>query len=387
MKLPLPLEKPYVKEVLYNKSLQNLPDEQWKVIEGFDHYAISSYGRLKSLERQASSLFGRERMMPEIMMELIFVKRFNQYLQQNSYHVHCSLSLGGKKYRKSVARLVYYHFVEKFDYSDRSISIITKDRDSLHVHYSNLQKISASERRKTQFAENRVRNRNVIYRQAVSQYTVEGELVAHFNSMYDAAEHIGLQPESIMDVIHKEFLTAGEYRWFLKSDNPQQKDFVVQNKSSLQQKIFNASLWKKLGKPPIDKKNPPPCMNLSVKSLPGEQWQPIPLFENRFMVSDKGRIKRLSGWTTTGRKVFLHEQILSQLLSMEGTQRSLFTIFNHQGKQRSITTVKLMYYCFVENFDLSGKTHVVINKSNPFWDVDISNLSLHPIHSVLRGKV
>ncbi|MEA1848020.1 hypothetical protein U9K52_03750 [Chryseobacterium sp. MHB01] len=66
----------------------------------FDQYTISNYGRLKSLERQAPSLFGRERMLPEKMMKLIFVKYFNQYLQQNSYHVHCTLSSDGKKYRK-----------------------------------------------------------------------------------------------------------------------------------------------------------------------------------------------------------------------------------------------------------------------------------------------
>jgi len=389
MKLPSHLETPYVKEVLYNKSLGNLPDEQWKVIEGFDHYAISCYGRLKSLERQAPSLFGRERMLPEKIMNLIFVKYFNQYLEQNSYQVHCTLSLDGKKYRKSVARLVYYHFVEKFDYRDRSISIMSKDGNSLHVHHSNLQKMSASERRKAIFTANRARNRNVIYQQGVSQYTVEGVFVANFNSMYEAAENIGLQPESIMDVIHGEFLTAGGYRWFLKSHTPQQEDFKVQNRRDAPQNILNTTLWEKLGKPDIDRENPPSCMNLSLKNLPGEHWQPIPIspYENRFMISDKGRVKRLGGWTTKGRKVFLQEQILSQLLSTEGTHRSLFTILNHQAKQRAITTVKLMYYCFAEQFDLSAKTQVVVNKSDPFWDIDIRHLSLHSIHSVLKGKI
>lgn len=388
MKLPLHLETPYVKEVLYNKSLENLPDEQWKVIDGFDHYTISSYGRLKSLERLAPSLFGRERMLPEKIMNLIFLKYFNQYLQQNSYQVQCTLSLDGKKYRKSIARLVYYHFVEKFDYYDRSISIMSKDGDPLHVHHSNLQKMSASEKRKATFTTNRAKNRNVIYQQAVSQYTVEGLFVGDFNSMYEAAENIGLHPESIMDVIHKEFLTAGGYRWFLKSDTPQQKDFILQKNTDVQQNILNISLWEKLGKPDIDRENPPACMNLSLKNLPGERWKPIPIppYENRFMISDKGRVKRLSGWTTKGRKVFLQEQILSQLVPTEESHRSLFTILNHEGKQKSVTTIKLMYYCFIEKFDLFGKAHIVVNKSKPFWDIDINLLSLQSIHSVLKGK-
>ncbi|SDQ82168.1 NUMOD4 motif-containing protein [Chryseobacterium soldanellicola] len=110
MKMPIELEDQYVKEVLYNTSLENLPYEEWKPIEGFENYAISNYGRLKSLERQSTSLFGRERMMPEKVMKLIFVKRFNKYLQTSFYNVHCTLSSEGEKYRKSIARLVYYHF-------------------------------------------------------------------------------------------------------------------------------------------------------------------------------------------------------------------------------------------------------------------------------------
>jgi hypothetical protein len=51
MKLPREFEDQYVKEVLYNTSLTDLPDEEWKLIDDFENYAISNYGRLKSLER------------------------------------------------------------------------------------------------------------------------------------------------------------------------------------------------------------------------------------------------------------------------------------------------------------------------------------------------
>ncbi|RMZ61321.1 hypothetical protein D1632_00475 [Chryseobacterium nematophagum] len=51
MKLPTELDDEYINTVLSNLSLKDLPDEQWKLIEGFDNYAISSYGRVKSRER------------------------------------------------------------------------------------------------------------------------------------------------------------------------------------------------------------------------------------------------------------------------------------------------------------------------------------------------
>lgn len=47
---------------------------------------------------------------------------------------------------------------------------------------------------------------------------------------------------------------------------------------------------------------------------------------------------------------------------------------------------KLLYCCFVEKFDLSDRNLMVVNKSNPQWDIDISKLSLHPANDVLKGN-
>ncbi|MFP3591365.1 NUMOD4 domain-containing protein [Chryseobacterium sp. SIMBA_038] len=298
MKLPTKLEDHYVKKVLYNTSLESLPDEEWKPVENYENYMISNYGRLKSLERQSTSLFGKERMLPEKVMKLIFVKHFNRYLQDSMYHVHCTLSVEGNKYRKSVARLVYYHFVEKFDVKDRTIAIISKDSNSLHIHSNNLEKVSASERSLKIYRMNRARNRNVIYLQPVSQYTVEGKLVANFEDMYTAGEAVGVLPESIMDVVYKEFLTAGGFRWFLQSYHPKKKDFLITDTSDYSERVFNFSLWKKLGQPKIERNNPPACMNLSIKDLPNECWRLISGSESRFAISNKGRIKRLSSWVS-----------------------------------------------------------------------------------------
>lgn len=192
MKLPAELEDQYVKEVLYNTSIQNIQNEEWKIIEGFESYEISNYGRLKSKERSVPLPYGNENKLPEKIMKLIFVKQFNKYLQSSTYNVHCTLSLDGKKYRKSVARLVYYHFTEKFNWKDRTIVINSKDGNGIHIHSSDLQKISVSEKSLTIFNTNRARNRNVIYQQPVSQYNVEGILIATFDSMYEVEKSLTL---------------------------------------------------------------------------------------------------------------------------------------------------------------------------------------------------
>lgn len=52
MKLPIELGDEYLDTVLSNLSL-DLSGEVWKLIEDFENYAISNYGRVKSLERWA----------------------------------------------------------------------------------------------------------------------------------------------------------------------------------------------------------------------------------------------------------------------------------------------------------------------------------------------
>lgn len=388
MNLPPEIKDQYARDVLCNTSLNDLPEEKWKLVEGFENYAISNYGRLKSLERFTflpnKSKGKRE---PEMIMKLVLVKHFNHYLQSNSYQIHCTLSLEGKKYRKSVARLVYYHFIEKFDFYDRNILISFKDNNTFRVHYSNLERLSPSDKRQKIFRFNRAKNRDFIYKKPVSQYTVEGNWVADFENMYDAEKSVGVGCESIMDAVNKEFLTAGKFRWFLQSYEPTEKDFILPTKSEISEKRLNISLWEKLGKPAIDKDNPPPFLNLSLENLPDEHWKPIPGFDNRFVVSNKGRVKRLSGWTSEGRKIFLKEQILSQIMSINsGRSYSLYCVLRHKRKNTCLTITKLLYYCFVEKFDLNDKSIVVGNNNNPRWNIELSNLSLSPIYDVLKGK-
>src|SRR5690606_20915180 len=55
-------------------------------------------------------------------------------------------------------------------------------------------------------------------------------------------------------------------------------------------KVFNDSLWEKLGKPQINKKNPPAIFDLSLRDLPGEHWKPLPGLGGKYVISNKGRV-------------------------------------------------------------------------------------------------
>jgi hypothetical protein len=84
MKLPPELEDGYVNEVLYNYSLENLPNEQWKSIEGFENYEISNYGRVKSLGRLSHISIGTEHYFNEKILKLHFTRQHNKYLKKDT---------------------------------------------------------------------------------------------------------------------------------------------------------------------------------------------------------------------------------------------------------------------------------------------------------------
>ncbi|WBV56481.1 NUMOD4 domain-containing protein [Chryseobacterium daecheongense] len=383
------LENKYLNEVLKNYSLDNLLDEQWSPIEGFENYEISNYGRVKSLRRISHISFEREHWISEKIKKLIITKQYNNYLKTNIYNIQCGLSLNGRKYTRSVARLVYYHFVEKFDIKDRSFIISYKDNNVFNKHCNNLEKISVKDKRLTTFRQNRAKNAHVDYMRPVNQYTVEGDFIASYESIYDVEKKLGISCEGILDVVNKKILTSGTFRWFLQDSPPQKKDFCMVQNSDHVNGIFNNYLWQRLDMPIIDKNNPPPCLNLDIKDLPGEFWVPVPIpgFESRFVISNKGRLKRLSSWISNKKLVFLQEKILFQRLIVNGKKSiSLSCTLSNEGKYVRIIISKLLYYCFVDKFDLSNRNLMVVNESNPQWEIDISKLTLHSANYVLKKR-
>ncbi len=386
MMLPPEIEDQYTKEVLYNTSLKDLPDEEWKLIDGFENYAVSNYGRVKSLARWSNSPKGNERELPDLVMKLVFSKNFNQHTNHYFYNVFCSLTVERKRYRRSVSRLVYHHFVEKFDLSDRHFIISYKDKNSLHTHYKNLEKISNYEKAIKSMQNNRAEISEMKFQKPISQYTIEGEWIADFENATAAEKLTGVAYRKILSVAKRKRTTAGGFLWFLKNDIPDKENFVVDSKSSTLKNLFNKPLWERLGRPSIDLNSLPACMNLSIEDLPGEEWKPIPNFEHLYLISNKGRVKRLGSWTSN-KRAFWKEQIMRIMAEVKSPEKCYFYVIpNINGKKSTITIPRIMYYCFVKEFNLNDRTLSVINQNKPLWDMDPSKLLLHSIHLGLKKK-
>ncbi|CAA7196329.1 hypothetical protein CHRY9293_02426 [Chryseobacterium potabilaquae] len=166
------------------------------------------------------------------------------------------------------------------------------------------------------------------------------------------------------------------------------KDFGVIKVRTIfnSKKVFNDSLWKQLGKPQINKKNPPAIFNLSIKDLPDQQWKPLPGFEGKYVISNKGRIKRLSDWSA-GYQFFGEEQIISLNVIKKDKSGYLYFKLHPKEDTNPKMLLRLLYYCFVEQFDLNDRTLRIINENEPLWDIDLSKLSLRPIADTFNKTI
>jgi len=93
--------------IYYNiYSLENLPNEEWKPIEGFERYLVSNYGRVKSL-------IGKEKIL-------------KQFTTETGYLI-VKLCKDNKPYNRRIHRLVARAFIDV-------------DDDNKEVHHINRNK-------------------------------------------------------------------------------------------------------------------------------------------------------------------------------------------------------------------------------------------------------
>lgn len=130
--------------------------------------------------------------------------------------------------------------------------------------------------------------------------------------------------------------------------------------------------------------------NKDLADLPGEYWVDIPGLEGYGMISNLARIKRLSYeiGTKDGKTLLMDERIQAQKQTRHFNQfvqdykQHLCSRIQIGGVTHSLSVGRIMYYCFVENFDLEDHTLYVTyedgNGLNPLPEnlalVDLSGL-------------
>jgi hypothetical protein len=180
--------------------------EKWKDIVGWEgYYQVSSVGRIKSLERKTIS-----RGVKECVRKLHI---------QNSGYLTVGLFKENKGQQFLVHRLMALAFIkntEKLDFVNHKNGIKTDNRienlewctkgyNLKHAYDNGLKTISQKQL-------NRIvgwnKNEHSV---KVNQYSKQGELVAFFNSMTEAAFKTGLNYNSIVDCVRGRHKTCGGF--------------------------------------------------------------------------------------------------------------------------------------------------------------------------------
>ena len=207
-------------------SLRNRPGEKWKDIVGLEnYYQISNYGRVKSLEREVMTGLGCV-FMPKRIKKVSILKTKNKTHNDFTNQLMMTVTIDRKCHNHTVRRLVYYHFVEPFNLTDKNILVLMKNGNGLDIYPENLVLASALKKVRKSVKTGRMKNTfahvdkhragmlsGKVTSKSVSQYDSTGKLVATFSGMHEAQRKTGISHNSICAVCNGRQTNAGGYYW------------------------------------------------------------------------------------------------------------------------------------------------------------------------------
>ncbi len=126
----------------------------------------------------------------------------------------------------------------------------------------------------------------------------------------------------------------------------------------------------------------PPYLNKSLNDLPGEKWDFIPDFEDSYMVSNYGRVKSLAriiyyknGVDRHRRESILSPGVTSTANTWIGDHTHVLSVILwYEGRTKSFSIRRLVYYCFVEKINLSDLSIVILCKDGNGLNLYYENL-------------
>lgn len=147
----------------------------------------------------------------------------------------------------------------------------------------------------------------------------------------------------------------------------------------------------------IESTHQPPHENLLLIDLPDERWVPFPVapYDDHYVISNKGRVKRLARITINkkGVSIPLAEKIIKQVVNynfnrtLNEKSYYLMTKVGMLGCRKSFITARLIYYTFVEPFDLQDPEWYVRHKDGNGLNCLPENLYLFERKKIIHWAI
>src|SRR5258708_39495398 len=105
-------------------------------MEGY--YKISNFGRVKRESFEVEMVNGRRRAVQEKILAGELQKFPNRYIGDQVYHLRVHVMKDGIKYPISLARVIYYCFIKKFDLENMDLLVLAWDGDGRNIRLENI---------------------------------------------------------------------------------------------------------------------------------------------------------------------------------------------------------------------------------------------------------
>jgi len=215
-------------------SLDDRPGEKWVGIPGLEHaFQVSDHGRVKRVAHLAPLKKNFLRKVAAKMILQTRVASYNAFSKETTYYLRIGISYAKKIYNYSVARLVYYCFVEPFDLDDRNLFIFYKDGNTMNLAPENLvlgdqaekqrrmelngkrgtpfKDLTPEKRKQVQLKINAIRIARKTYE--ISRYSLSGQLLESYANAEVAAKAIGSDASTLSKATRSILLTLKGYIW------------------------------------------------------------------------------------------------------------------------------------------------------------------------------
>ncbi|WP_346319449.1 NUMOD1 domain-containing DNA-binding protein [Chitinophaga sp. YIM B06452] len=203
--------------------------ELWADIPGLDGlYQISNFGRVMRKERIINDVLGRPRTISQKVILPQINRDRNMLMKDWSLRLQVIVHVDKIAYHFQINRLVYYCFVQEFNLEDKFWVVRAKSGDGLDVFPENLELVTYGVKNQKsydagrqlspfQVSKFRLIEANLAAKAAtsiaVSRYDDKGCLIDTFNSISDAAKHLGISVSGIIAASKNSARKSGGYYW------------------------------------------------------------------------------------------------------------------------------------------------------------------------------
>ncbi|AFD06837.1 NUMOD4 domain-containing protein [Solitalea canadensis] len=221
-------------EPYLDRSLIDRIDEVWKDIPGFEgFYQVSNQGRVKSLDRTVEHPRLYSQFVKGQVLRHSIAKNLNIKTGEPMIDLRVCLNKYGKSYYFNTRRIVYATFIDPtLDFTKDGMYVINANGNGYDCSVGNLKLASKSEKQQRVIKRDRHHNYLAIAdrsgwtkayggatrRKPIDKYSLEGELIASYESISQASKLNSLDEKSIIAVAKGRYRQWNGFIWKYSTD-------------------------------------------------------------------------------------------------------------------------------------------------------------------------